>query len=520
MKRVLLVALGLMVAGSALAQGTFTIRRPADGARVREVVDVRIPKNSIPDGGYLGIVINGKFLEAVMPEVDGDDYVYKLDTKGREIPDGELSIETILYMYSNSNPVVLDRSRVTVNLDNRTSIAVPDEGVALRYKFNPGSELVYKLTSRATISTVTQAQAQLGSRGREIPLDEETIRVLWATDNAYRTANGRDGLVRIQVLPDEDKGYVWATPGGATQPIVVMADQMLSMYHRLSDTGREQFSSLPDYFPLEGTAGIRRATTDYYLVYPFPILPTKEVVPGDVWQAAINLGSVPEEDITGDQEDQFFQALPGRGVFEGVEWHRGIPCAKLSMNIQVGAADLQNARNINNLPGEAQNIQVNQVVWFALDRGVIVRQERNIVQESLVEVQTAGGGGLGGPGGGPAGAPGRGGLGSPPGGPQGGPAAGGPGGVPGRGGRFNLPNGGGLVGSTFSPNVLNQAWGMFQSAPGGIPGGPPGGAPGGGPFGGPQDGFGRGPGAGTGGSVSVKVIQKVTVQTIFELESP
>lgn len=522
MKRVLAVALAAVVAASAFAQGTFTIRRPADGARVREVVDVRLPKNSIPEGGYLGIVVNGKFLEAVMPEVSGDDYVYKLDTKGRGIPDGETTIETILYMYSNNNPVVLNRSSVTVNVDNKTSIRVPENGFNLRYRFVPGAEHVYKLTIGSTISQVSQAQAQLGSRGREIQVSETDYRILWAVDNVYDTPTGREGLIRIQPLPEVGKGHMWVVRGASAQPELVFEDQLGSLFHRLTNVGREQFSSLPVYFALEGTSGQRRASTDWYYFLDFPILPTRAVKPGDVFPAAFNIDQAPEEGNLGNEtreREKFYLTLPGRGVFEGVEWHNGLPCAKLSMTLQLGAQELQGATNVNSLPGETQSIKIQQNLWFALDRGVIVRHEVNQIQESLVEVQTAGaGGGPGGPDGATGGAPQMGGLGTP--GGRGGGAAAASSGV-------TLPPGvgrpvfgsGPLMGG-LAPQTVAKAWSLLQQGP---PAGftPPGGAPGrggpggqGGPGGFGEGGFGRGTG---GGSVGVKVIQRVTTQVVHEL---
>lgn len=496
MKKLVFVALAATMVASSWAQGTFTIRRPSDGARVRETVAVRIPKNSIPEGGYIGIVVNGKFLEAVLPGVEGDDYVYYLDTKKRALPDGPLTIETILYRYTESNPQVLNRSSVTVNLDNVTSIKIPSDGLKLRYSFPSGRESSYTVSRTATISTVSQAQAQLGSRGREIQLEEENYRFLWAVDNRYSDG---DGLIRIQALPKKGKDYTFITPAGSTEPRLTFETEMQPLFHRITSTGREKFTSLPTYFPMEGTAG-ESFTSDFILVYPIPVLPTKGIKPGDIWQATFNLSTFEIEERH--EEEKAYQPSPARGVFEGVEWQNGIPCAKISQTLQLGAADLRNARNVNNLPGEAQTIKLVQLIWFGLDRGQVVRQEINVEQESLVETAAQGGGG-----GGPAG------LGRP--GAAAGPADAGSGFGPGDiGGRFNFR---GLV----PPSYSEKAWSMLQAQPGrpgggpgglGRPGGPPGapGAPGGD--------FGRG-GAGAGtGSVGVKVIQRFTSRIIFELE--
>lgn len=102
MTRILVSAALMALAGLSLAQSSFTIRRPLDGATVRETVDVRIPKRSIPAGaGFVGIWVNGRFLEAVAPfegaNTSGEDFVYKLNTKDRRLPDGQMTIEAVLY---------------------------------------------------------------------------------------------------------------------------------------------------------------------------------------------------------------------------------------------------------------------------------------------------------------------------------------------------------------------------------------------------------------------------------------
>ena len=59
--------------------------RLSDGAKVREDVRILIPKNSVPKTGYVGIFLDGKFLEAVVPNLSGRYYEYMLDTKAKGI---------------------------------------------------------------------------------------------------------------------------------------------------------------------------------------------------------------------------------------------------------------------------------------------------------------------------------------------------------------------------------------------------------------------------------------------------
>lgn len=390
MKKFVGVALALSIAAATWAQGTFTIRRPVEGSTVREIVTVRIPKNSIPEGGYLGILVNGKFLEAVMPEVEGNDYIYRLNTKKRGVADGPMTLEAVLYVDLGNKPQIINRSSVNLKVDNYTSIKVPANGLSLRYRFNPGAEHIYLLSQQVNVSQISQAAAQLGSRAAEIPVDAERYRLLYAVDNAYKTANGREGLIRIQVLPDKGKDYAMVTVTGETEPKKYYDYEMHPVYMRVTDTGREVFGAFPRYFVPEGTTG-ESFRTDLFTIRPLYVLPTKAVKPGDIWQASVQQGVVDLEKR--DETEKYVVPLPGRGVFEGVEWQNGIPCARLKTTVAVGQKELKNLENVNQQPGEAVKIQLEETLWFALDRGIVIRQETLLTQESLVTVQGGGGGG-------------------------------------------------------------------------------------------------------------------------------
>ena len=111
MKRTLGSLFVLVAACWATAQSSFTIVRPADGAKVRETVRLLFPKNSIPDGGYVGIYLGGKFVEAVVPARGANYLYYDIDTKARAIPDGPLSIEAVLFQEFSERPRIVDRMR-------------------------------------------------------------------------------------------------------------------------------------------------------------------------------------------------------------------------------------------------------------------------------------------------------------------------------------------------------------------------------------------------------------------------
>ncbi len=405
MKRFVGILIAAALAVGAFAQGTFTIRRPVDDSTVRETVVVRIPKNSIPEGGYIGIIVNGKFLEAVYPTVSGGDYIYKLDTKGRKIADGDMTIEAVLYVDFNEKPQIVNRSSVKVKLDNHTSIRIPSSGMLLRYKFAPGTETLYRASQKQTLSTVTQAQRQLGSRGVETPIDAESFRFLYAIDNSYKVAGAKQGLLRIQAVPDKGKDYAILTTTGSAAAERFYDYEMTPLYMRITDTGREVFSSAPPYFGFEGAG--RFSSLDLFLLNPLPILPSKRVKPGDIWAGGFQLGKLDLDKK--DETQQFTHRLAARGSFEGVEWHKGIPCAKIRYAVEAGPKDLANVKNLNQLEGTSVKVEVEELVWFALDRGQVVRVEDHFVQEALIEqaVQQSYGVGFTGPSGTRSGAPGR-----------------------------------------------------------------------------------------------------------------
>ena len=84
------------------------------------------------------------------------------------------------------------------------------------------------------------------------------------------------------------------------------------------------------------------------------------------------------------QKDSLTQKIPARGEFVGVEWEMGYPCARIHHSFSVGSG-----------PGGGNHIQTNaqsidEVFWFALDKGVVVKMIRTSVRDRRIE---GGGGG-------------------------------------------------------------------------------------------------------------------------------
>lgn len=491
MRRLVAFALALAITGAAIAQ-TFTIRRPQDGSIVREVVQVRLPKNSIPPGSYVGFWINGKFLEAVgldAADIQGNDYVYKLDTKERKLPDGKLSIEAVLYADFEEAPKVINRSSVEVTLDNSRSIKIPADGLKLRYLFKPGTQLTYAVEAKITEATITEVQRQLGGRMSEEMIDTQKFRWLVAFDNVYKTATGNEALVRMQLLPQKGKDYAVLNLRDNSDGTRYYEENMISTYLRLTETGREVFGSIPAYFGLEGFSP-QMAINGVYIPFTLPVLPAQGVKPGTPFSAAFqNLRIDPNSDDLLTAGKLTLQG-PGRGTLEGVEWEGGIPCAKIKNTLEVGTGNDKRS--------------IEETYWFALDRRCVVKFLRVVTAE--VRVGGEAGGAAGGP---PAG--GRpGGLMGPPGG-----------GDDDDGRDFGISQGrrgGGLQGGGGRGGVAPGDTGGQGSSRGGGGGlmGPPG-AGGGGVMGPPGRGGGGRAGAGGGGAGGTEYV-RLRFQFLVTLE--
>jgi len=305
----------LMIAGLAsavMAQAPFTIVRPPDGAKVRETVHVLIPKGSIPDGGYVGVFLGGKFLEATVPPLKGKFYAYALDTKGLGLADTEpgkpLKLELVLYVDYNEKSRIVDRTSVDVNIGNQASIPIPNAGIKLRYNFVPGTRLVYRLDQKVSVSPISEEDNNKGGRAAEFTADGETIRMAYEVMNSYGDG---DGLLRMQPLPEKGKDYALLTVGGEPQK-KWMDYEMAPIYMRIHSTGQQVFGSIPGYVPMEGTSG-GGSYTDLLAAFPLPTLPSKPVHVGDSWQSQFQEGTIDLQNLH--EVDSVVEPFPARGEF-------------------------------------------------------------------------------------------------------------------------------------------------------------------------------------------------------------
>ncbi|MFN8221046.1 MAG: hypothetical protein U0S12_13050 [Fimbriimonadales bacterium] len=500
MKRLFSSVLFSVAAAAVFAQAPFTIVRPADGSKVKEKVRILFNKNSIPATGYIGIYVDGKFVEATRPAEEGNYLVYVLDTKERLIKDGKLNIEARLFAEGADSPRLIDRSSINVTVENSSSIPIPEDGIKLRYKFVPGSLYIYNLEQRIAESQMTESQARSGSRAAELPLDSEKVRLLFAIDNAY--SNG-DGLVRIQALTPPGKDHISYTSPDTGEQKKYYDYNMHSIYMKVQNTGRELFTVLPTYFPMEGTAG-DSYREDLFALFPLPVLPTDPVKPKSLpWSAGFQYPKLDLEKK--DEVKSMVYRSPARGEFLGVEWEMGRPCAKIRHSFEVGMTGA-GANLFEKMTGMS-SAKIEETIWFALDKHMPIKILRDTTIDRKVENAAGGGGGA---------AAGGGRAGGPPGGPSAAGAAGGGGGGaagesfsnrPGGANDFNVQGPGAAGAGTGAQGGGRRGGGFVGRGQGGGP------AAAGANAGGGQ----RGGGAGGGGAAG-RVIVRLRIQQIFTLE--
>jgi hypothetical protein len=436
-------AIGLLMlwSAAAVAQAPFTIVRPQDGARVREVVQIRFPIRSVPQGGFIGVSINGKFVEAVAPAALDSDrerghYIYRWDTKRLNVPDGEHTIE--LTLYSNpeggSEARVLGRSSVRLQVENE--IKAPAEGIPLRYRWTPGKTYRYDL--KATIKEINEVQYS-GLTPEETLLGETRFK----GDLSVLDFRDRLGLISWTLVPPAIN-----ITGG--QVNVINSDLVAPVYQEVETTGRVRYqvSLGADSFQSE---------VFYSWTTDLPILPPRRYKPGDRWGATIAVSNP----LRSGQASEIIAQIPVAARLERFEWEQGYKCAKI---IYEFTGNLPDNLNLGGIQLEKPKSTIRREVYFAYDLGQVIRIKTVVQLEGRMR-QESFGGGFGGPGGfgrgGGFGADDDGGMaGAPRGGPRGAPR-GGPGAIGAPGAPRGQPGGtrGGFAGGgaqTGARNIINR----------------------------------------------------------------
>jgi hypothetical protein len=439
----------------------FTIRRPPDGATVREQVRVEIPGASVQPGDMIEILIDGKFVEA-LPAVDettphaaGAPFTFVWDTKGgdaagQEIPDGDHTFKAVLYAPVGGSDAMSVKAESEVKITVQNKIHTDTGPIRLQYRFRDGDSVKYARAGRAyivgSLSGLSNAEDRvLATVDSQLQLAIEDVR----SDSSLV----RNKLVRLDV---EQNGQARSFDPRELPD---------SVYEEIDSQGRVVYAPAGALLAAFDELGLAVQTT-----VDLPVLPIQPVSVGSTWTELLKIdvpGTLPANR----------PSLTIKNTFEDLEWDNGYPTAKIRQSVEAqapvtvafGPLDVKNPK-----------LSFERNIYLAYRSGRLIRTvetltvsgETNAVLEQPLTGGARGGGLLG--------------AGSAPTGP------------PGLGGRAPM----GQRGGGYTPAGVGIGGGRRGGLMGGMrPGGAAGGGP---PLGGGRGlGPGRVPGAGPAGGMGM-----------------
>jgi len=419
--------------------GAIQIALPFNKAIVRESVPIRL--RDFPDGGYVSVAIDGRFITAQALPPRRTEPVYVWDTKAGYVSaddpnttkfygDGTHALTVIVY---DAQSKLVGQDSVSVQLANRIGLPA-GQGITLVYPWKANTVLRYQ---RRTTLTASDASATASTPPQV--LQESLLRYRRTVENA----GGGSFLIRDEVLP-VDKS---ARPKSFVSYV----------------SSHSQVSTLGDFHAKYREVDARGHVTSELasqngansLGFSIPVLPPRRVSVGAHWESPVK--------ISLDWTSPAPETVLATSTLEDFEWQDRYPTAKIR-ETYTGPATFRPGPGSVLPPLASQDIHFERIIYFAYNAGRIVRMQ------TMLTLTTATPGLLSAPTG----------LGGYPGGPNRRGGSPFPGGMPMPGG--NYPGGIPLPGGSAFPG---EAPGGGAGFPGGIPGGSgfPGQYPGGSPFG-------------------------------------
>ena len=344
---VLLSLLAAIMASSlAFAQG-ITISRPLDGATVRETVNVLIPISSVPPGGFISCLIDGKFRSALAIMSASDDYfVYRWDTKEinpdpmltddeRNPRDGKHTITVQGYGYEGK-PIGAEKT-ISVYVKNSASADMPASGLKLRYRQKVGLLNKYDFKYTLSLKSVEGATDVAKSAGEAVEGAEGTIK-----RSVEDIISGTQTLIRQKAI-----GIVKTYEAGQAVPAMWLIPK--AGYHIEDSLGRI-------------TSVMKSTSPGTAVTIDFPNLPSEYVRIGDSWSQ--------EEKMLRDAITGEAATFSTTSTLEGLEWECGYPCAKIRTTFS-GTARIP----FSSVFWEPMNITGETITYFAYQFGKIVASE-------------------------------------------------------------------------------------------------------------------------------------------------
>ena len=463
----LLALTGTLAAGAILAQKAkpaptalapadpIQIALPFNKAIVRESVPIKV--HEFPQGGYVAVSIDGRFVTAQALPANPHSPVYIWDTKAGYAPadspdtvahytDGLHALSIAIY---DKRSQMVGKDTVSVQLANKINLP-SSQGITMTYPWKTSRDMRYQRRTDLTAASTEALPTTIPP-----PIQESRLRFSRSVENA----TGGEYLIRDEIIPVDHaarpKPFVsYVATRGSVFPLA----QVRALYRTVDARGRV-LSDLPSQN--RGNA----------IGFSIPVLPPRRVSVGAHWESPVKL--------TLDWTSPTPATVTATSTLEGFEWQDRYPTAKIR-ETYTGPAFFRPAPGSPLPPLAAQDIKFERVIYFAYNAGRVVRTQTTLSMTTttpgLLSLGTAGGGFGGG-----GGYPGGGGLG---GGYPGGGGFGGGGGYPGGGGLGGgYPGGGGFGGGGGYPGGGGFGGGGYPGG-GGFGGGYPGGGGIGGGFGG------------------------------------
>jgi hypothetical protein len=337
----------LAVLSSSVALAELEIKRPLDGATVRETVRVIVPAESVPMGGFISCYIDERFRAAVaaseQARTETGDFVYFWDTKA-ENPDPDLPPDqrkardgrhTItVQTYDAIGKSQGEPKTITVYVKNNASSDMPADGLKLRYASRVGLWNKYEFKYTLDVKSIQGATDVASSAGEAVEGAEGVIKrsiedVL--SDSTALVRQKQVGMVRVyqagQAVP-----ATWISPKAGYD----VEDSMGKIISRITSTS-------------PGTA----VTID------LPNMPEYRIRIGDTW-------SQPEK-VLRDAMTGEASTFNSTSTLEGLEWESGYPCAKIRTTFY-GVARIPFSKSFR----EPVSMNGEMLTYFAYDTGKLV----------------------------------------------------------------------------------------------------------------------------------------------------
>lgn len=334
--------------------GAIQIALPFNKAVVRESVPIKL--QDFPEGGYVSVSIDDRFITAQALPKKRTNPVYVWDTKAsyttpddpnvpKTYSDGTHAITISVYDAQNK---LVGKDTVSVQLANKINLPA-SQGITLAYPWKINLNLRYQ---RRTTLTV----APTDSTDPEQIIQQSLLRYRRTVENT----TGGTYLIRDEALPVDKSArptpfVSYVATRGATFPLQNGFD--IRARYRVVDTRGHILSEV----------GTQNGGTQ--LGFSIPVLPPRRVSAGAHWESPVKM--------TLDWTSPYPTTVTATSTLEDFEWQDRYPTAKIR-ETYTGPAKF--------IPGPgsplplilSQNIKFERVIYFAYNAGRVVRMETTL----------------------------------------------------------------------------------------------------------------------------------------------